>query len=320
MNSPEEAGQYVTTLRALLRHIGTCDGNMQEGSLRADVNVSVRKKGDKNLGTRAEIKNINSIKFVKEAIVVEAKRQVALLESGQAMVQETRLYDPDRGETRPMRDKEDAADYRYFPDPDLLPLVLSDEFIAECRASLPMLPDEKKSLWQSSYGLSAATAALLLADKETMDYFESALQHVTDKTQGLPLANWIAGDLMANLNRHEVAMVDCPIAPQHLAELVAAVAAGTLSGKMAKDVFAAMWQERKSPKEIIAAKGLSQVSDRGAVELLVAQVMANHPDQVADYRAGNDKVFGFLVGQLMKLSQGRVNPQLANQLLKEKLK
>ena len=320
MTSPEEAGLYVAKLRALLRHIGTCDGNMQEGSLRADVNVSVRRVGDKNLGTRAELKNINSIKFVRDAIVVEAKRQIALLERGEKMVQETRLYDADKNETRPMRDKEDAADYRYFPDPDLLPLVLDEKFLAECEASLPILPDEKKKQWQDDYGLSGYDASQLLADRDTADYFETALTDLKEKSSAKLLANWIVGDLFANLNKYNLTLATGPIPAANLAGLVNELQAGSISSKMAKDVFLDMWATKKTAAAIIKEKGLTQVSDKGAIEKLAAEVIAAHPQQVADYKSGNEKVFGFLVGQLMKASKGSANPTLANEVLKDYLK
>lgn len=319
MTSPEEAGLYVTKLRALLRHIGACDGNMQEGSLRADVNVSVRRVGDKHLGTRAELKNINSIKFVRDAIVVEAKRQITLLERGEKMLQETRLYDPDKNETRPMRDKEDAADYRYFPDPDLLPLVIDKKFEDECKASLPMLPDEQKKQWEKDYGLSGYDAAQLLAERDIADYFEMGLSKLKEKSSSKLLANWILGDLFANLNKHDLTIANSPITADNLAGLVNELQAGAISGKMAKDVFLAMWEGGKAAVEIIKEKGLAQVSDKGAIELLAQEVIKNNPTQVADYKNGNEKVFGFLVGQLMKLSKGSANPTLANQVLKDYL-
>ncbi|MGI9461177.1 MAG: Asp-tRNA(Asn)/Glu-tRNA(Gln) amidotransferase subunit GatB [Alphaproteobacteria bacterium] len=319
MNSPEEAGLYVAKLRSLLRHINSCDGNMQQGSLRADVNVSVRKMGDKNLGTRAELKNINSIKFVRDAILVEAKRQIAKLENGEKIIQETRLYDADKNQTRPMRDKEDAADYRYFPDPDLLPLVLADDFVAACQASLPPLPDEKKQQWQTLYDLPANDARQLLAEKDIADYFEAGAIALEDKTSAKAFANWILGELFAHLNKHNLSIVDSPIPPISLAGLVNVLAAGLISGKMAKEVFVAMWQSGKTAKHIISEKSLAQVSDKGEIEKWAQQVIKENPAQVADYKNGNEKLFGFLVGQLMKLSKGQANPALANQVLKDLL-
>ena len=324
MRAPEEAAAYVATLRSVLRAIGTCDGNMQEGSLRADVNVSVRRPGEP-LGTRCEIKNVNSLRFIREAIAFEARRQVAILEAGGTIRQETRLFDPERGETRPLRSKEDAHDYRYFPDPDLLPLELTEAFIAECRASLPELPAARRARYQAELGLSSYLARLLTADAEESAWFEALLAE-TARRQGRAVAdvaekaaNWMTGELFGALNRLGRSIAECPVSPAQAAELLALLADGTLSGPLAKQVFELMLETGEDPLAIAEARGLRQVSDSGAIEAAIRAVLEAHADRVAEYRAGKEKLFGFFVGQVMKATGGRANPQLVNDLLRRAL-
>ena len=321
MRSPQEAAAYVSTMRAILRAIGSCDGNMQEGSMRADVNVSVRRPGD-GFGTRCEIKNVNSIRFISQAIVYEAARQVEILEDGGTIRQETRLYDPDKGETRSLRSKEDAHDYRYFPEPDLLPVVLTDEFVAECLASLPELPAAKKARYRDELGLSVYQANVLTADVEQAAWFEALLGE-SARRQGKPArdiaeraANWMTGELYGALNRLGLDVAQSPVSATQGAELLALVADGTLSGPLAKQVFEIMLETGEDPGAIAEARGLKQVSDTGALEAAIADVMAANPDKVADYRGGKDKLFGFFVGQVMKASGGKANPAVVNELLK----
>ena len=324
MRAPEEAAAYVATLRSVLRAIGTCDGNMQEGSLRADVNISVRRPGEP-LGTRCEIKNVNSLRFIREAIAFEARRQVAILDAGGTIRQETRLFDPERGETRPLRSKEDAHDYRYFPDPDLLPLELTEAFIAECRASLPELPAARRARYQAELGLSSYLARLLTADAEESAWFEALLAE-TARRQGRAVAevsekaaNWMTGELFGALNRLGRSIAECPVSPAQAAELLALLADGTLSGPLAKQVFELMLETGEDPLAIAEARGLRQVSDSGAVEAAIRAVLEAHADRVAEYRAGKEKLFGFFVGQVMKATGGRANPQLVNDLLRRAL-
>ncbi|MFN3370292.1 MAG: Asp-tRNA(Asn)/Glu-tRNA(Gln) amidotransferase subunit GatB [Sphingomonadaceae bacterium] len=324
MRSPAEAAAYVSTLRAILRAIGTCDGNMQEGSIRADVNVSVRRPGAP-LGTRCEIKNVNSIRFISQAIAHEARRQVDILEAGGSIVQETRLFDPDRGETRSLRSKEDAHDYRYFPEPDLLPLELSEAFIAACRASLPELPSARRRRYEMALGLSPYLAGVLTADVEESLWFELLLAE-TARRQGRAeadvaerAANWMTGELFGALNRMGLSVAESPVTPAQGAELLALVADGTLSGPLAKQVFEIMLETREDPGAIAEARGLKQLSDTGALEAAIADVLAANADKVAEYRAGKDKLFGFFVGQVMKASGGRANPAVVNELLRKAL-
>jgi aspartyl-tRNA(Asn)/glutamyl-tRNA(Gln) amidotransferase subunit B len=324
LRSPEEAGAYLRKLRTILRYVGSCDGNMEEGSMRADVNVSVRRPGDP-LGTRCEIKNVNSVRFVMAAIEYEARRQVDILESGGTITQETRLFDNAKGETRSLRSKEDAHDYRYFPDPDLLPLELSEHFLAECRASLPELPDEKKARFITHLGVSAYNAAVLTAEKETADYFE-ALLAATAAAQGKPEAevaraasNWVISDLFGALNRLGKDITASPVSPAQGAELLKLVADGTLSGTLAKQVFELMLETGKGAAALVEERGLKQVSDTGPIEAIIAQVLADNADSVAAYRGGKDKLFGFFVGQTMKAMGGKANPAVVNDLLRKAL-
>jgi aspartyl-tRNA(Asn)/glutamyl-tRNA(Gln) amidotransferase subunit B len=324
MRSPAEAGAYVAALRAIVRAIGSCDGNMQEGSMRADVNVSVRKAGAP-FGTRCEIKNVNSIRFIQQAIVSEATRQIEILEEGGTVRQETRLFDPDRGETRSLRSKEDAHDYRYFPEPDLLPLELSEAFIDECRASLPELPAARRARYEDELGLSAYLAGVLTADVDQSNWFEALLADSAKRQGKVPkevaekAANWMTGELFGALNRLGLEISESPVSPAQGAELLALVADGTLSGPLAKQVFEIMLETREDPGAIAEARGLKQVSDTGALEAAIAEVMAANADKVADYRGGKDKLFGFFVGQVMKASGGKANPAVVNQLLKRAL-
>jgi aspartyl-tRNA(Asn)/glutamyl-tRNA(Gln) amidotransferase subunit B len=315
MRSPEEAGEYLRQLRAIVRALGTCDGNMDEGSMRCDVNVSVRPVGDTALRTRAEVKNVNSVRFVMHAIEVEAKRQIEIYENGGQVKQETRLYDSDNGETRPMRGKENANDYRYFPDPDLLPVVLTDEYIENIRKNLPELPEAKKARYIGELGLPAYDAGVLTADMETANYFETAAKGHDAKK----VANWVMGDLFAYLNKECLPISKSPITAVNLGALVGLIEDNTISGKIAKDVFQLMIETGKAPNTIVEEKGLKQTTDTGAIEKIVDEVMAANPTQVAEIKAGKDKLKGWLVGQIMKASQGKANPALANQILNKKL-
>ena len=319
MRSPEEAGAYVRKLRAILRYVGSCDGNMEQGSMRADVNVSVRKPGEA-FGTRTETKNVNSVRFIMAVIEHEARRQVDLIEDGGTVVQETRLYDPDRNETRSLRSKEDAHDYRYFPDPDLLPLELSDEFVAKCRASLPELPDAKRARYEGVLGLSAYNAGVLTAEVETARWFEALLAvGPGGDAFAQRAANWVISDLFGALNRLGKEIGDSPVTPAQAASLLGLVADGTLSGTLAKQVFEIMLETGDDPETIVEERGLRQTSDTGAIEAVIAEVMAANEDKVAEYRGGKDKLFGFFVGQTMKAMAGKANPQVVNELLKKAL-
>ncbi|MFN3389927.1 MAG: Asp-tRNA(Asn)/Glu-tRNA(Gln) amidotransferase subunit GatB [Allosphingosinicella sp.] len=320
MRSPEEAGAYVRKLRSILRYVGSCDGNMEQGSMRADVNVSVRKPGQP-FGTRTETKNVNSVRFIMAAIEYEARRQVEVLEEGGTIVQETRLFDPDKGETRSLRSKEEAHDYRYFPDPDLLPVELSDAFLSECRESLPELPDAKRHRYEQELGLSAYNAAVLTADVTTARWFEELLA-ATGKAGpeiGKAASNWVISDLFGALNRLGRDITDSPVSPKQGAELLSLVADGTLSGTLAKQVFEIMLETGQDPGVIVEERGLKQTSDAGAIEKVIAEIMAANADKVAEYRGGKDKLFGFFVGQTMKAMAGKANPQVVNELLKKAL-
>jgi aspartyl-tRNA(Asn)/glutamyl-tRNA(Gln) amidotransferase subunit B len=314
MRSPEEAAAYVTKLRTILRYLGTCDGNMAEGSMRCDVNVSVRKAGE-GYRTRAEIKNVNSIRFMFQAIEYEARRQIDLYEEGGEVVQETRLFDAHKGETRSMRSKENAHDYRYFPDPDLLPLVLSDEEIATIKASLPELPDEKKERFMRDYLLSNYDAGVLVADQESAYFFESVAKGRDPKLA----ANWVMGDFFGALNRLGKEIADAPVTAANLGALIDLISDNTLSGRLAKEVFELMVETGKAPDVIVEEKGLRQVTDTGAIEKSIAEVLAANPDKVAEYRSGKDKLFGFFVGQVMKATAGKANPAMVNDILKKQL-
>ncbi len=314
IRSPEEAGAYLRKLRSILRYLGTCDGNMEEGSMRADVNVSVRKAGEP-YRTRCEIKNVNSVRFVMLAIEAEAARQVEVWESGGTVKQETRLFDSGRGITRPMRSKEDAHDYRYFPDPDLLPLVLEKNWIAALRASLPELPDAKRARFRSEYGLTPYDAAVLVAEKATADFFETVAKGRDAKIA----ANWITGDFFAALNRLGATIETSPVSAANLGALLDLMADNTINGRIAKDVFEAMVETGKAPADIVEEKGLKQVTDTGAIDAAVDKILADNPDKVAEYRSGKDKLFGFFVGQTMKAMAGKGNPALINETLKRRL-
>lgn len=314
MRSPAEAGAYVRKLRSILRYVGSCDGNMEEGSMRADVNVSVRKPGEP-FGTRTETKNVNSVRFVMQAIEHEANRQVDVLEGGGRIVQETRLYDPDTGTTRSMRSKEDAHDYRYFPDPDLLPLELDDAFLDECRASLPELPDAKRARYEG-LGITPYNAGVLTAEVETARWFDALLEAGAKPAQA---SNWVASELFGALNRLGKGIEESPVSPSQAAALLGLVADGTLSGSLAKQVFEIMLETGDDPSRIVEERGLKQTSDTGAIEAEIAKVMAANEDKVADYRGGKDKLFGFFVGQVMKAMAGKANPQVVNELLKKAL-
>ncbi|WP_126172238.1 Asp-tRNA(Asn)/Glu-tRNA(Gln) amidotransferase subunit GatB [Altericroceibacterium xinjiangense] len=324
MTSPAEAGAYLRKLRAILRYVGSCDGNMEEGSMRADVNVSVRRPGEE-LGTRTETKNVNSVRFVMAAIEHEARRQVDVIEDGGSIVQETRLFDPGTGTTRSMRSKEDAHDYRYFPDPDLLPLELEEEFLDECRASLPELPDAKRRRYEQDLGLSPYNAAVLTAEVETARWFERLLGETAKAQDKQPAdvakqaANWLISDLFGALNKAGLELDNSPVTPEKGGELLALVGAGTISGSISKQVLETMIETGDNAAAIVDREGLKQESDTGAIEAKIDEVMAANPDKVAEYRGGKDKLFGFFVGQTMKAMQGKGNPQVVNELLKQKL-
>jgi aspartyl-tRNA(Asn)/glutamyl-tRNA(Gln) amidotransferase subunit B len=317
MRSAKEAVAYMKKVHTLVRYLGICDGNMQEGSFRCDANVSVRPQGSDRFGTRAEIKNLNSFRFVEKAINYEVARQIELLEGGGKVVQETRLYDPDKGETRSMRSKEEANDYRYFPDPDLLPLEIDAAFLAAVRAALPELPDAKAARFVAHYGLSEYDAGVLTASRELAAYYEEVVQRLGGEPK--LAANWVTGDLAAFLNRDSLEIGDSRVGAAQLAGLVGRIADQTISGKIAKDVFEAMWASGHDADAIIEGKGLRQITDSGAIERAIDEVMARNPGQLAEYRAGKDKLFGFFVGQAMKATQGKANPAQLNDLLKRKL-
>lgn len=314
IRGPEEAAAYISKIRMILRYLGTCDGNMEEGSMRADVNVSVRKPGA-SLGTRCEVKNVNSVKAVQQAVEYEARRQVDILEAGGAIDQETRLWDPAKQETRSMRSKEEAHDYRYFPDPDLLPLKLESSWIEKIKLELPELPDQKKHRFMSQYGLSAYDASVLIAERERADYYEQAAKGRDTKLT----ANWVTNELLGILNKAGKTLSESPISADSIGNLIDLISNETISGKIAKDVFAEMFTSGKSPDVIVEEKGLKQVTDTAAIESIVDEVIAENPDNVAAYRSGKDKLFGFFVGQVMKKSQGKANPNSVNELLKKKL-
>ncbi|MVW70448.1 MULTISPECIES: Asp-tRNA(Asn)/Glu-tRNA(Gln) amidotransferase subunit GatB [unclassified Bordetella] len=320
MRSAAEAVAYARALHSLVVWLGICDGNMQEGSFRCDANVSVRPVGQKEFGTRTEIKNVNSFRFLERAILFEARRQIELIEDGGTVVQETRLYDADRDETRSMRSKEDAHDYRYFPDPDLPPLIISPEWIEQVRADMPELPAALRERFVRDYGLSAYDAAQLSASRDVANYFE-AVARALPAGQAKQAANWVMGEVTATLNREEKDIADAPVQAPALAALIGRILDGTISNKIARDVFAAMWagEQGGNPDAIIEARGLKQISDTGAIGAMIDEVLNANPAIVAEYRAGKQKAFNSLVGQIMKAAKGKANPQQVNELLKQKL-
>ena len=318
MRSAKEAVAYLKKMHTLVRYLEICDGNMQEGSFRCDANVSVRPSGTQKFGTRAEIKNLNSFRFVERAINFEVARQIELLESGRPVVQETRLYDPDKGETRSMRSKEEANDYRYFPDPDLLPVEVDAALIESVRATLPELPDQKAARFSTQYGLSAYDAGVLTASRELAAYYEEVVRAAPADPK--LAANWVMGDLAAALNKEGLEVSSGKIPPVRLAELLQRIGDGTISGKIAKEVFELMWSQGASADAVIESQGLRQITDSAAISRAIEEVMANNPAQLAEYRAGKDKLFGFFVGQVMKATGGKANPAQLNELLRSKLR
>jgi aspartyl-tRNA(Asn)/glutamyl-tRNA(Gln) amidotransferase subunit B len=316
LRSPEEAGAYLRKLRSILRYLGTCDGNMEEGSMRCDANVSVRKHGAKEFGTRCEIKNVNSIRFVMQAIEYEARRQVELVESGGTVVQETRLFDSGKGVTRSMRSKEHAHDYRYFPDPDLLPLVLDPKWVSEIKVGMPELPDAKRQRFIRDFKLSEKDAGILVAEKENAAFFEEVAQGRRDPKLA---ANWVVGELFAMLNRQGKGVAQSPVPAKSLAGLLDLIENNTISGRIAKDVFALMVETGRDAATIVEEKGLKQVTDTGAIDAAIDKVIAENGAKVSDYRSGKQAIFGWFVGQVMKATQGKANPALVNELLKKKL-
>jgi aspartyl-tRNA(Asn)/glutamyl-tRNA(Gln) amidotransferase subunit B len=322
MRSAKEAVAYMKKIHTLVRYLEICDGNMQEGSFRCDANVSVRPVGQEKFGTRCEIKNLNSFRYIEKAINYEVARQIEEIEAGRKIKQETRLYDPDKGETRSLRSKEEANDYRYFPDPDLLPVVIEKDFIDAVRATLPELPDQKAARYSEKFGLSAYDAGVLTASREMGDFYEAVLAALASKNLAgheKLAANWTMGELSAALNKDNIEVTHSRIDAVRLAGLLARIADETISGKIAKEVFEAMWAENQDADAIIEAKGLKQITDTGAIEKTIDEVMAANPKQLADYRSGKDKLFGFFVGQVMKVTGGKANPAQVNDLLKKKL-
>ena len=315
LRSPAEAGEYILKLRAILRYLGTCDGNMEQGSLRCDANVSVRLRGEVALRTRTEIKNINSVRFVMAAIEHEARRQIDVYENGGSIIQETRLYDADKDETRSMRSKEEAHDYRYFPDPDLLPIVLDQEFVDDIKATLPELPDVKKNRFINDFGLSTDDATTLISDFEIANFFESVAMISEPKLA----ANWVIHELFAILNRDGLSIAESPVSSENLGKLVGLIADNTISGRIAKDVFEIMINEGGDPANIIEDKGLKQITNTSEIEGMIDELIDANPEQTRQYREGNIKVAGWFVGQMMKASSGKANPQMVNELLKKKL-
>lgn len=318
MRSAKEAIAYLKILHSLVRYLKICDGNMQEGSFRCDANVSVRRKGNKKLGVRTELKNLNSFRFIERAINYEVERQIALLENGSEIIQETRLYDPNKNETRPLRSKEEAHDYRYFPDPDLLPVTITEDQIKKARATLPELPNQKRERFMEQYALSLYDASILVTNQTLADYYEIVVREAGNQPK--LAANWITGELLAALNKENLEIDNCPIPPKQLGKLISRIVDNTISGKIAKTIFEALWnQEEKEVDKIIEKRGLKQVTDTHEIEALVDKIILTYPQHVADYRSGKDKLFGFLVGQAMKESGGKLNPQQLNTILKKKL-
>jgi len=317
LSSAKEAVAYMKKIHTLVRYLGISDGNMQEGSFRCDANVSVRPRGQQELGTRAEIKNINSFRFVEQAINHEIERQIMVIEGGGTVAQETRLFDPDKHETRPMRSKEEANDYRYFPDPDLLPVELDEAFIEGVRQALPELPDVRKQRFSDDYSLSEYDAGVLTASREMADYFEAVVKQAGG--QGKLSANWVMGELSGALNKHDISLADSPVTAEALGAMLQRIEDGTISGKIAKQVFEAMWKGDGSADEVIEAQGLKQISDSSAIEGIIQQVLDNSPKQIEQYKNGQQKLFGYFVGQVMKATQGKANPKQVNELLRKKL-
>jgi aspartyl-tRNA(Asn)/glutamyl-tRNA(Gln) amidotransferase subunit B len=317
MSSAREAVAYMKKIHSLVRYLDISDGNMQEGSFRCDANVSVRPKGQQEFGTRAEIKNINSFRFVEQAINYEVERQIMVIEGGGSVIQETRLFDPDKHETRPMRSKEEANDYRYFPDPDLLPVELDAAFIESVRQALPELPDARKQRFIDAYSLSAYDAGVLTATREMGDYFEVVVQRAGG--QGKLSANWVMGELSGALNKNDTGIADSPVTAEALGDMLLRIEDGTISGKIAKQVFEAMWAGEGTADEVIEKKGLKQISDSSAIEGIIQEVLDNSPKQIEQYRNGQEKLFGYFVGQVMKATQGKANPNQVNELLRKKL-
>src|SRR6266404_3313783 len=319
IRSSEQAKAYVMKLRSILRYLGTCDGDMEKGNLRADVNVSLRKAGSTELGTRCEIKNMNSINFIGQAIEYEARRQIEIIEDGGAIDQETRLYDPNKGETRSMRSKEEAHDYRYFPDPDLLPLEFSEAYVAALKAELPELPDQKKARFIAGFGLSAYDASVLVAERESADFYETVLAKLADQARdGKLAANWVINELFGRLNKEGQDITGSPVSAEQLAAIVDLIGDGTISGKIAKDLFEIVWQEGGDPRALVDARGMKQVTDLGAIEKVVDDIIAANPDKVEQAKAKPAAIQWF-VGQVMKSSGGKVDPKAVNVLLKTKL-
>lgn len=316
LRSPQEAAQYARTVRSILRYLGVCDGNLEEGSMRCDCNVSIRRKGETKFGTKVELKNINSFRFIEKALEFEIQRQIVLVEEGGKVVQETRLYDSVKNRTFSMRSKEEAHDYRYFPDPDLLPLEVSDEWIESVRAKLPELPLQRAARLMDQYGLPEYDADILTQERTMADYFEKVAELSGNAKAA---SNWIMGEVLRRLNDEKKEFQDLPLRESQLADMIKMIDSGKISGKMAKDIFAEMWGSGKSPQEIVDSKGLTQVTDSSAIEAWVDEVITNNPDNVNAYRSGKTKLFGFFVGQVLKLSKGQANPGLVNELLKKKL-
>jgi aspartyl-tRNA(Asn)/glutamyl-tRNA(Gln) amidotransferase subunit B len=315
MRSPKEAAEYVKKLRAIVRYLGTCDGDMEKGSMRCDANVSVRKVGDSKLNNRCELKNINSMRYIVKAIEYEAQRQVDIYESGGEVAQETRLFDTETGETRSMRSKEDARDYRYFPDPDLMPLTITEEYVQNIKNNLPELPEQKQARYINELNLSAYDAEILTIEKETAAYFEEVIKNSDPKMA----ANWISAELFGRLNKAGIEINDCKITPAKFSGLLQLISSNVISGKIAKDVFDIMFETGSDAAKIVEEQGLQQVTNTGEIEAIIAQVLQENPDKVAEYKSGKDRLFGFFVGQVMKLSAGKANPNMVNDLLKDKL-
>lgn len=317
MRNPREAAEYARTVRKILRYLGVCDGNLEEGSMRCDCNVSIRLKGETKLGTKVELKNINSFRFVEKALEYEIHRQIDCMETGETIQQETRLYDPTKNRTFTMRSKEDAHDYRYFPDPDLLPLAIDPNWLKDIQKDLPELPINRAKRFQTEFGLPQYDSVVLTEEKDLADYFESSAKACKNPKA---VSNWMMTELLRELNDAKLEVARSPVSATHLAQLIEMIDAKEISGKMGKDVFAEMWKSGKEPRAIVSAKGLSQITDQSAVEKIIDEVLANNPQQVADFRAGKDKLFGFFVGQAMKASKGQASPDLVNEILNKKLK